>query len=68
MMFSKRKHIFGLVCFAVFLHVGFTCPAFAAPKAIRFGYIAADQLHSPAVMVMKERKLLESVGFAVEWS
>jgi len=34
---------------------------------IDFGYITADQLHSPAVMVMKENKLLEEEGFDVEW-
>jgi len=36
-------------------------------KAIRFGYIMSDQLHSPAVMVMKEKKLLEAAGIGVEW-
>ena len=39
----------------------------AGVKTIRFGYIASDQLHSPAVMVMKEKKLLEAAGFTVEW-
>jgi len=39
----------------------------AAEKEIRFGYLVADQLHSPAVMVMKERKMLEAKGFKVNW-
>ena len=42
-------------------------PAFSG-KEIRFGYLVADQMHSPAVMVMKERKLLEAAGFAVKWT
>jgi len=42
-------------------------PYNASGKTIRFGYITADQLHSPAVMVMKEKKLLEAAGFNVEW-
>ncbi|MCL2139215.1 MAG: ABC transporter substrate-binding protein [Treponema sp.] len=41
--------------------------AIAADTEINFGYIAADQLHSPAVMVMKEKKLLEAAGFSVNW-
>jgi len=36
-------------------------------QTIHFGYITSDQLHSPAVMVMKEKKLLEAAGFNVEW-
>jgi len=43
------------------------CKPAATTASIRFGYIAADQLHSPAVMIMKERKLLEAAGFSVEW-
>lgn len=43
------------------------CGRAAPKKLIRFGYIAADQLHSPAVMAMKEKKLLEAAGFDVEW-
>jgi len=36
-------------------------------RSIHYGYITADQLHSPAVMVMKEKKLLEAAGFDVKW-
>lgn len=36
-------------------------------KEIRFGYLVADQLHSPAVMIMKEKKMLEAAGFKVTW-
>jgi NitT/TauT family transport system substrate-binding protein len=40
----------------------------AQVKELRFGYLVADQLHSPAVMIMKEKKLLEAEGFKVTWS
>jgi len=53
------------VAFVAFAAAG--CRPAAPSAVIRFGYIAADQLHSPAVMVMKEKKLLEAAGFAVEW-
>ena len=66
-MFQSRKFIFSVVCLAIFLYAGFGGRAFAASKEIRIGYIAADQLHSPAVMVMKEKKLLEAAGFTVMW-
>ena len=39
----------------------------AGGRTINIGYITADQLHSPALMVMKEKKLLEAAGFNVEW-
>jgi len=42
-------------------------PGNASGKTIHFGYITADQLHSPAVMIMKEKKLLEAEGFNVIW-
>ena len=67
-MFSKRGRILSLGCLAVFLYVSVASWAFAAGNEIRFGYIALDQLHSPAVMVMKEKKLLEAAGFTVKWS
>jgi len=42
--------------------------ASAQQKELRFGYLVADQLHSPAVMIMKEKKMLEAEGFKVTWS
>ena len=36
-------------------------------KSIRFGYIKESQMHSPGVMVTKEKKLLEAAGISVEW-
>jgi NitT/TauT family transport system substrate-binding protein len=39
-----------------------------AAKSVRIGYLVADQLHSPAVMVMKDRKMLEAKGINVAWS
>jgi NitT/TauT family transport system substrate-binding protein len=69
-MFRKYKYVLTLsiFCLAAFLFFTLTgCKAATPEKTIRFGYIAADQLHSPAVMVMKEKKLLEAAGFAVEW-
>lgn len=53
-----------LVLLCVF---GLTAHADAAGKKIRFGYLVADQLHSPAVMIMKEKKLLEAEGLDVSW-
>jgi NitT/TauT family transport system substrate-binding protein len=66
-MFSRRARIAGLICLTAFLYAGLAGWAFAAPQEIRFGYLAADQLHSPAVMVMKEKKLLEAAGLTVKW-
>jgi NitT/TauT family transport system substrate-binding protein len=51
-----------------FLHVSLAGPAFVAAKDIRFAYLVTDQLHSPAAMVMKEKKLLEAAGFNVTWN
>jgi len=39
----------------------------ASPKTLHIGYLVADQLHSPAIMVMKEKKLLEAKGINVQW-
>lgn len=39
----------------------------AAQKTINFGYLVADQLHSPAVMVIKQKKLFEAAGLTVNW-
>jgi NitT/TauT family transport system substrate-binding protein len=64
-MYPER--IFRVVCLAALLSISLADQAFAAPKEIRIGYLVADQLHSPAVMVMKEKKLLEAAGFAVKW-
>jgi len=49
------------------LILGLQCPANGQGKEIRFGYLVADQLHSPAVMIMKEKKMLEEAGFKVTW-
>jgi NitT/TauT family transport system substrate-binding protein len=66
-MYPERKAIFSALCLAALLSISLADQAFAAPKEIRIGYLVADQLHSPAVMVMKEKKLLEAAGFAVKW-
>lgn len=58
----------GWVVAVVFLCVlGLNAQADAQKKKIHFGYLVADQLHSPAVMIMKEKKLLEAEGFEVSW-
>jgi NitT/TauT family transport system substrate-binding protein len=62
------KHTFLLFAALILFAALSGCKRDAPKKLIRFGYIAADQLHSPAVMVMKEKKLREAAGFAVEWS
>jgi NitT/TauT family transport system substrate-binding protein len=53
------------VTFALIL--GLQSPVNGQEKEIRFGYLVADQLHSPAVMIMKEKKMLEAAGFKVNW-
>ena len=63
--------IFVVIIFALFKFLFVKDGAEQAPIAgreIRLGYITADQLHSPAVMVMKERRLLEAAGFTVKWT
>jgi len=69
-MMQKGKNIlaFSMVYLTVFLFITLAgCKAAAPEQTIRFGYLVADQLHSPAVMVIKEKKMLEAAGFAVEW-
>ncbi|MDR0441891.1 MAG: ABC transporter substrate-binding protein [Treponema sp.] len=61
---TKNKLVIFL---AVFISVSFMGCKKTEHKKIRFGCIGLDQMHSPAVMVMKEKKLLEAAGFAVEW-
>jgi NitT/TauT family transport system substrate-binding protein len=41
--------------------------ASAGNKTLRIGYLVADQLHHPAIMVMKERKMLEAKGVTAQW-
>lgn len=36
-------------------------------RSVVFGYINSVQLHNPAVMIMKEKKLLEAEGLQVKW-
>ncbi len=48
--------------------LGFCFTVSAQQKELRFGYLVADQLHSPAVMIMKEKKMLEAEGFKVTWN
>ena len=79
-MFFKNKRALALVCLALILCFGVIAhvvffpfpweqpnPAIADGKTIRFGYIASDQLHNPAGMIMEEKKMLEAAGFTVEW-
>lgn len=54
-----------VVTFALIL--GLQSIAIGQEKEISFGYLVADQLHSPAVMIMKEKKMLEAEGFKVKW-
>lgn len=55
------------VALTLLLIAGIQSQAMGEEKEIRFGYLVADQLHSPAVMIMKERKMLEAEGFKVKW-
>lgn len=47
--------------------MGFQTTAFGADREINFAYLVADQLHEPAPMIMKEKKLLEAEGLKVKW-
>ena len=65
-MFSfNRKAFFfaGVVSLFVFALSGV-----ATAKEIRVGYLVADQLHHPAIMVMKQRNMLEQAGIDVKWN
>lgn len=61
----KRAAVQMIVCIMILC---LSIMAHAQQKELRFGYLVADQLHSPAVMVMKEKKMLEAEGFKVTWS
>lgn len=63
----KSKKMVGALALVCMLIFGLQGQACAAEKEIHFGYLVADQLHSPAVMVMKEKKMLEAEGFKVKW-
>lgn len=58
--------VFAIVATFLLL-MGVQSQAIGQEKEIRFGYLVADQLHSPAVMIMKEKKMLEAEGFKVKW-
>lgn len=53
-----------LLCVGVFAGAG---TAAADQKELHLGYLVADQIHGSALMVMKERRMLESQGFKVAW-
>jgi NitT/TauT family transport system substrate-binding protein len=36
-------------------------------REIRIGYVANLQLHDPALLVMREKHMLEEAGFSVQW-
>jgi len=40
----------------------------SAAEPLHFGYLVADQLHSPGPMIMKEKGFLKEEGFEVKWS
>ena len=63
------KKRFVVVFFSVLalLIMGLAGSAFAGDKEIVFGYLVADQLHNPAPMIMKKKKLLEKQGLKVKW-
>jgi len=43
-------------------------PKAGAAEPLHFGYLVADQLHSPGPMIMKEKGFLKEEGFEVKWS
>ncbi len=67
MLFNLRKSCLP-VALAMLMTLGMLGMAMAAPKEVRIGYLAADQLHGPAVMVMKQRNMLEKAGIPVKWN
>lgn len=50
------------------LLVGGAVPTADAAEPLHFGYLVADQLHSPGPMIMKEKGFLKDEGFDVKWS
>lgn len=67
-MFSFCRKLTVAIAAAMLFGLGLSGMSAAAPKEIRIGYLVADQLHSPAVMVMKQRKMLEEAGLNVKWN
>ena len=65
-MFNFGRKTAIAVAAAAMLSCGFAANAEA--KEIRVGYLVADQLHSPAIMVMKQRQMLEKEGYTVKWN
>lgn len=66
-MVIGRKRVLA-ACVALLLTLGLVSGVSAAPKELRMGYLVADQIHGAALMVMKERKMLEAAGYTVKWS
>lgn len=64
----STKRFSRILALGIIAAFGLAGSASAAEKEIRFGYLVADQLHSPAPMIMKEKKLLEAEGLKVKWS
>lgn len=67
-MFSFGRKLIAALAAVMLSGLCLSGTASAVQKEIRIGYLVADQLHSPAVMVMKQRKMLEEAGFNVKWN
>ncbi len=63
---AAMRSVFAVIVVFLLL-LGLQGPSSGQMKEIRFGYLVADQLHSPGVMIMKERKMLEAAGLKVAW-
>ena len=63
-----KKRFFLIAITLVFISLlGFQSAVLSAERQINFAYLVADQLHEPAPMIMKEKKLLEAEGLKVKW-
>ena len=66
-MFAFSKKTVLALASAILLTLGIASVSSAGQK-LRVGYLVADQLHHPALMIMKQRHLLEDAGFDVTWN
>jgi len=57
-----------IFAFGLFGVIDGPIPIAGAAEPLHFGYLVADQLHSPGPMIMKEKGFLKDEGFEVKWS
>ena len=63
----KKRYSILIIILSITFVMGFQPTVQGAEREINFAYLVADQLHEPAPMIMKEKKLLEAEGLKVKW-